>query len=207
MGGGTPKRLRNIARGCPTSDQSRPPIRPPSTRGKISDLTAASPMPRCPNARLSAPHHRRRASKAQSARASRQPLATAHPSGFSVTELRTTFLNCENAIVAPFFSDDSANTCVDHTLGSFPGDSGRLRTLTRGGARLAVADGKHEEIDDNRGGCVLWRLFCQPRSVGTDIRTPRRAATQLPPTATNTSIRITTRTKVTSGAARGAQQG
>src|SRR5262249_13710288 len=44
--GGTPKRLRNIARRCPTSDQSRPPIRPPSTRGKISDLTAASPMPR-----------------------------------------------------------------------------------------------------------------------------------------------------------------
>src|SRR6516165_1509299 len=41
--GGTPKRLRNIARRCPTSHQSRPPIRPPSTRGKISDLTAASP--------------------------------------------------------------------------------------------------------------------------------------------------------------------
>src|SRR5262249_34242406 len=39
---GTPKRVRNNARRCSTSDQSRPPIRPPSTRGKQS-------IPRCPS--------------------------------------------------------------------------------------------------------------------------------------------------------------
>src|SRR6516165_6895724 len=41
------RHAKEVAQYCaslPTSDQSRPPIRPPSTRGKISDLTAASPM-------------------------------------------------------------------------------------------------------------------------------------------------------------------
>jgi hypothetical protein len=41
--GGTPKRLRNIARRCPTSDQSRPPIRPPSLIGPTHNDISGQP--------------------------------------------------------------------------------------------------------------------------------------------------------------------
>ena len=53
----------------------------------------------------------------------------------------------------------------------FPRDAGQPCRLTRrDGARPPVVEGKHEEIDENRGGCFPWRGFCAPHPDGADIR-------------------------------------
>jgi hypothetical protein len=53
----------------------------------------------------------------------------------------------------------------------FPRDAGQPCRLTRrDGARPPVVEGKHEEIDENRGGCFPWRGFCARYPDGADIR-------------------------------------
>jgi hypothetical protein len=68
------------------------------------------------------------------------------------------------------------------------------------GAWPAVAEGKHEEIDENCGGFIPWRGFREPRPDGADIRPRAEQQAETTGQQPHKHSHQRTRTKVTRAA-------